>query len=368
MARTRSLAHARLVALTMALVLAGGACGGGTSDSSSESTAGGSGRTVSFQAVTTNVSMAPIQRALQAGYFEEEGVKVEFAPPDTNSAQVAVRAARGEVDFAAVGGIGPLAALSGGVDDIVVVAQTVSIAGSVTSVVLRNEVVEQLEAAGVTPDSPLVDRVEALEGLTLGVAQAGSTSQILFRGLVQAAGLDPDADMVLQQIADPAAMVAATREGRLDGFFFPAPNSMVAVSEGFAQQWITYGEGSDAELEAYANAPAIVIATSRQLVSDDPELVTSVLTAIQRGLDDVIADEDGTSEALQEEYFPDLDPAVFDLAWDAMVSFQREGSGLVIDEDGFDSAVELFNADSEAPQQFEFSDYFARRPLETIDD
>ena len=88
---------------------------------------------------------------------------------------------------------------------------------------MNSEAVEALAEQGVTPDSPVEERVQALTGMSIGASPAGSTGDSYVRAMLTEYGVDPDTDVTLVPNNDGTAQVAAARAGRIDGYAFELP-------------------------------------------------------------------------------------------------------------------------------------------------
>lgn len=316
---------------------------------------------VVYQPATESLSALPVLRAIQAGYFDEEGIELDTLPVNSASAQVSASVDSGQADFATSGATGPLAALAGG-QNIAVVAAT---AGFNLGFSCHNDTVARLEAElGVTPESSYDEKIEALRGLTLGLPAAGSTTDIGIRTMLSRAGVDPDSDLTIQGLADPAAMVAAAREHRVDCYAFSPPTGLLGVSEGWAQAWIMIGN-APTDYDGFAGSPGLVFLTSRDYIAENPEVVNAAVRALQRATDDVTSGDPLVSEEVKEQWFPELDQDVWELSFDRAVA-DLEVAGLMLTEAGYENLLELFNADRDDPVDFTIEEFFDFGPLESI--
>jgi NitT/TauT family transport system substrate-binding protein len=363
----------RHVAVAIATIVAVAAACGSDADDATDTTAAApstevSGATTSpsAAATTTTPSSEPISitflpgnetlamatqlQAFAKGYFEEEGLDVEYLPVLQNAAQVAQTVSAGEADIGSSGSTGAPALLAAG-RDIVAIADLAK--GSVTQLALRNETIEKLAAQGVTRDSPIADRVAALKGLSLSVPQAGSSTDILVRLTMEEYGIDPDRDVTLQPIADGSARVAAAREGQTDGYVVPPPGSMLAPAEGWGEVWISWSEN---DVPKFVGLPWTQIITSRAFLEENPEAVRRFLKALWRAASDLENDPQGAAAAIKERWFPDLDPTMYELAFDA--SLPAFTQGMVPDEKGFEMLMETYNASVAEPADLTFDQLY----------
>jgi ABC-type nitrate/sulfonate/bicarbonate transport system substrate-binding protein len=77
-------------------------------------------------------------------------------------------------------------------------------------------------------------KLRALKGLTIAVVAPASGDDLLLRSQLKAAGVNPDHDVRITYITDPAATTAALRAGRIDGFMRATPVPQLATESGLA--------------------------------------------------------------------------------------------------------------------------------------
>lgn len=353
-----------LTAVLVAGALLVAACGG--SDSSSESNApgtdgGGSGELTTVRMANFGYlpSTLPFDYAYSSGLFQENGVDVKLNPPIYNAADAINTLVTGDADMAFVGATAVVAAADAGRD--VVLVGTVS-SGFPLEVALTTAAMEKLAAQGITAESPIEARVEALKGLTLAGPGAGSTTDLVMRKTIESYGIDPNNDVKLQPLADQAAIVAAARESRVDGIVATTggPTSL-AAGEGFAEIFINFGEVN----EELSNTPLHVMATSRSFLEKNPEAVRGVLTAMQESRKAVVAGLTAEELAEQKEISsPDMDEALylqitedFTPLWDGPITFTEEQ---------FDLTLAIHNAGADTPATVTFEDVVDTAPSQGI--
>src|SRR6266853_1309893 len=79
------------------------------------------------------------------------------------------------------------------------------------SLILRNDV--------PTPNAgkPYPQMVRDLKGLKIGISSAGASTDTVLQYLLREAGLDPKKDVNIIPVGDPATMLAALKNGVIDG-------------------------------------------------------------------------------------------------------------------------------------------------------
>jgi len=107
---------------------------------------------------------------------------------------------------------------------------------------------------------------EDLRGKTIGVSRAGSISEIILRYVLRAKlGLQPDRDVKLLVVGDPAVGLQALERGIVDATPLTMPLPLMAGKMGF-RELVNY----DALGITF---PANTVTTSRQTIGKRPELI-----------------------------------------------------------------------------------------------
>lgn len=185
-----------------------------------------------------SILFSPIYIAADKGYFKDEGLDVStvvVAGPGTLSAVVSGSAQFGTI----AGGIVLAAAAKDQPTQIIGATQT----AFSTEMVLSKEAINKI---GVSADAPAEKRGAALKGLIIGVDAVGGLPHSYLRYIAKKYGLDASKDILVTPLAPPA-MVAALKQGRIDGFVFSQPFTLQAVDEG-ASVWFSGARGDLPEL------------------------------------------------------------------------------------------------------------------------
>src|SRR5690349_9076300 len=92
------------------------------------------------------------------------------------------------------------------------------------SLIVRNDV--------PTPnaDKPYPQMVRDLKGLKIGISSAGASTDTTLQYLIREAGLDPKKDVTIIPVGDPNTMLAALKNGVIDGAMAVEPTQTAAVS------------------------------------------------------------------------------------------------------------------------------------------
>ncbi len=347
---------ARVAALAVCGVLAA-ACGGGNDAGSraqegAPASAAAAPVKVSLGTSTRSLAVLPILHALQAGYFEQEGLDVEFQPPNAKAVDVAAGTASGASDIAAVGANATIVAAGAGrgVVGIGVLAQSPVVALAIT-----NKALDKLKGKGinVTADSPLPDRLKALRELRLGVPPQGSTGQVVLRYTMAQNGLD--ADKILRDtrtLADGAALAAAARQGQIDGYLWSPPEALLPEGQGFGRTWVNWAS----QVPATEGINFTDVVSSRSFLEKNPEAVEKFMRALTRASQDLATSPEKVAPAVKAEWFPKLDEKIFELSFQAVLpAFQQ---GIVPQADAFSRLLELTNTGSKKPSKASFGQIY----------
>lgn len=164
--------------------------------------------------------------------------------------------------------------------DVPIVVATGS--GALTSHVLgsRDQVIVAINmnkvGGGIFAKSE-IKSAEDLRGKTIGVSRAGSISEIILRYVLRAKlGLQPDRDVKLLVVGDPAVGLQALERGIVDATPLTMPLPLIATKMGF-RELVNY----DALGITF---PANTVTTSRQTIAKRPDLIENFLKTLIDGI------------------------------------------------------------------------------------
>jgi ABC-type nitrate/sulfonate/bicarbonate transport system substrate-binding protein len=305
---------------------------------------------MTFLPATESLAVLTQLQAISKNYFEEEGLDLNYLGVLANAAQAAQTVVTGQADVAGTGSTGVLTVLSAN-RDIVAVAQ---ISKEPTTIIsLTNKAVDAMKAKGITQSSPVRDKLNGLKGMTLGLPAAGSSTDILVRSTLTAYGVDPDKDLTIQPVNDGPGLAAAARQGRVDAYAFSPPDSVLGVAEGWGQIWVSYPRN---DVPEFAAMPLTDIVTSRKYLKENPEAMRRLMRALWRAANDIKNDPESVRKAVKERFFKDLDPAVYNASFDAVLpGFQR---GLIPEASGFPVLLKTFNVGRSQPVALSFEEVY----------
>lgn len=213
--------------------------------------------------------------------FAKEKVKAEYVQVSGGDAAALAALESGNVNFAAVGAEAPLVAMakSGGEYQIVYsLMSQMSLELTVSK--------KFLAKAGVSPTSPLEQRLKALKGARFGVSALGGAQDKAARWLVRRAGLDPEKDVEILNGGPPSALQAGLQNDRFDAFMLTTPNGTMAERDGSGQVLIRPGTEIP-ELKGYYH---LVLVARKDFTAKNPGMVKSVIRALTAA-DDMILDQ-----------------------------------------------------------------------------
>lgn len=311
--------------------------------------------TLRYQPIVTTMTALPRLRMTQTDCLSDHGLELEVAPANSNSAQNAAAAARGVADLAEAGSTGAVVARAEGLD-VAGIATLAQIPILVLS--LNTDVVEELAEEGVTPESPLEQRLQALRGLTLAMPAPGSSTDIIIRDLLTSAGLDPNNDVVIQPVSDASTIPAAARSGRADGYMISPPAGLLGVTEGWAVSWIDLSPGDVPGLE---RMPSVDVLVSSETLEDKPDEIRGFLQCLEAARVEVLEGTEEVRTAVREEYFGELDETLFNESYDrALPGLEL---GLVPMEEGYGNLMSLVNNDRDEPVETPFDEQYLTAPM-----
>jgi NitT/TauT family transport system substrate-binding protein len=226
-----------------------------------------------------NIQYAPFYVATEKGYFEEEGIEVDFDYSFETDGVTLVGA--GEMPFALVSGEQVLLAREQGLPIVYVLAwyQDYPIA-----------VIASSDAGVTTP--------EDLRGRQIGLPGLFGASYVGLRALLDSAGI-AETDVTLSSIGfNQVPALTSGQEEIVVGYAGNEPIQLTA--QGF--------DNSVLRVADFVELASNGLITSEKTLSEDPELVRSFLRAVLRGLEDTIENPEEAFE-ISKKYVEGLDQA-----------------------------------------------------------
>lgn len=328
------------------LVFGTAACSSGASEEPGANTgapdAGTELQEVQFANFGWNPSTAYLAWAQEGGYYEAQGLSVTESVIGS-SADMINTLFSGDSDFVFTGQSVIVSAVNVGRPAAIIAGPTRPYQ---IEVAFTPEVDAELRAQGFSPNSPIAERVAALKGLTIVGAPSGSTSDSVFRMVLENQGFNPDTDFT-QMFVDGTteALFAALRSGDVDGMVsvLGGPTTF-AEAEGLGVVW-SFADG-DPSIEAL---PQAVLGTSQQVIDEKPEIVQAFLQALfdaRAAIVEGLSDKDAAR--LKELVAPDMDQAVYD---DTMETFRTRAwiHPFTFSDDAWDATLHITTMASDSP-------------------
>jgi NitT/TauT family transport system substrate-binding protein len=236
-----------------------------------------------------------------------------------------------ETDFACVAAGDPLIAAEKGLP-------ILSVAGIATSLTMSMAAHKDwMLSKGLTPQSPIKERVLALRGARIGVATVGGGPAQYGRYLLRSHGLDPEKDAVFLPVGQAGTRIAALREKQVDVFIGGAPDAEITEAEGYGALYISLAK----DVPVFQDFVDIVVTTTNDFAEKNPEAVRRVARTIGRANNLLQSDPKAATSALKQA-FPKVDPAVMDKAVaNVRLAFRRDA---LMNESMWKNTVEVLHA------------------------
>jgi NitT/TauT family transport system substrate-binding protein len=142
-------------------------------------------------------------------------------------------------------------------------------------------------------DKPYPAMVRDLKGLKIGISSAGASTDTTLQYLLREAGLDPKRDVTIVPVGDPNTMLAALKNGVIDGAMAVEPTQTIAVQGLKIAKMMVDVEGGGAPLfQQYAyNGMFVRSAFIKDRAQVARGIVAAVIEAEQAINDPARADE-----------------------------------------------------------------------------
>jgi NitT/TauT family transport system substrate-binding protein len=235
------------------------------------------------------------------------GITVDLQASGTSSTVIIDAVLAGQAEFGSPGTADALQAIRQGANLRIVAA----IVNNLQVMVIRDDVMQRL---GVSPTAPIADRVHALKGLIIGTGAVGSTHYQILRAYLKQYGVDPDRDVRLVGATETSAMISGIEQKRYDAIAYASPIVEQAIARHIASVWIS---GPRGDIPGSDNVKTCVIVARADTVEKHRADVDALRAALNDALRTVRKDHAAVGSALHDTYFMKLDPAVWELAWNA---------------------------------------------------
>lgn len=252
------------------------------------------GAKVTLSLPAQSILFSPIYVAADQGFFTEQGLDLKttvVAGPGTVSAVLS-----GSAEFGVIAGSVIVAAASRN-QRLLIIGNTQD--KFTTEMVLRKEAVDNLK---LPADANDVTRAKALRNLTIAVDAVGGLPHSYLRYIAKRAGVDPETGITVTPM-QPPSMVAALKQGTIDGMVFSQPFTLVAVNNG-GVLWFSGVRGDFPETAPHAYNTVFSKADYCEKNADNCK---KVMNAVNKALT-FMKDKPDASLAAVRKVFPDMDP------------------------------------------------------------
>lgn len=292
-----------------------------------------------------NLQLLNFWVAQGAGYFEEEGLDVELvvAPTPAQTPQLLLQ---GQADVAV---LMPPLYLGMIAEEHPVKLFANLLTNDPINLVVDKDVAEERE---LSPTAPLPDRLEALAGLRIGVANQPVTR---LRALFASVGMDADEDVEIV-VTPGGAQIQALIDGTVDALYTHTPYLEEALVEHEALLLVNQSAGEVPEL---AGLQIHSLVTTRSYIRQDPKALFAVTRAIYRAQQLIDSDQDEAVQAILDSGIPDLEEPRVERIVEIYAPAVPETP--VVRPDGIVRANDLFPAIPSRPDftQIDVKDYIA---------
>ncbi|MBS4208174.1 ABC transporter substrate-binding protein [Bacillus sp. FJAT-50079] len=317
-----------LMMLILASLLLLSAC---NSKNSSSANAEGKQKVTITQS-TSSLLFTPIYIAQGKGFFEEEGLDVE----------VSIAGGSTNVLSAVVGGGAEIGATGlSVVMDVNKKGQEVQAFASLinqyaSNVVIHKDIANKL---GITENSPIEDKINALKGLSIGVTAPGGGSDRLVRYLLKSQNLNPDKDATIVPLGKSEAVLPAFMNNQIQAFAFSSPTSEQAAATDNGMLLINLSKGEVNDLDGFAHSTLLA---KKDYIDKNPEIIQKVTNAIAKAEKYIMENKEEAKEELRKS-FDKLEPEIFEASFEN--NFDAFAKTPIITKSGFDMNVEFEGID-----------------------
>lgn len=265
--------------------------------------------------------------AIEEGFLAEEGIEAEIVHTENEIQAIAA----GSAQFAVGGTMAILQAHAEGVDAITIFA---TMDGLGMNTAYSNALTEE---AGLTPDSPLEERLRALEGETIGLTGPLGDDEVFFRYYLSLVGLDPDTDVEFAYIGGTPDRIAAMDAGSIAAYMSSIPAAELAEFNEVGVRMIVPTQ-EDLGLEGI---PYTGVHTTQSYADDNPEVVAAAGRALSSAANFMVAEPEATIEIV-ESLYPETDPSVVRSGMEAIFPAIPENGRMT--EEGWVTLIEAGTA------------------------
>ena len=340
----------KILAFTLALAMLTACLAGCGSDTSGDTDGGQQTEEKQLTEVTLNevahsIFYAPMYVAIEEGYFEEEGINLTlvtgFGADKTMTAVLT-----GEADIGFMGSEASIYTYLGGTEDYVVnFAQLTQRAG--------NFLVSRTPIDNFTWDM--------LKGTSVLGGRAGGMPEMVFEYILNKNGIDPKADLSIDQSIDFGSTAAAFSGGQGDFTVEFEPHATLLEQKGDGYVVASLGEDS-------GYVPYTAFSAKKSYIEANPEVIQSFTNALQKGMDYVQAHSPEEIAAVIQPQFEETDAETITAIITRYYEQDTWKEDLVFSEDAFTLLQNILEESGELSQRVPYTDLVNTSFAETATD
>jgi ABC-type nitrate/sulfonate/bicarbonate transport system substrate-binding protein len=257
-------------------------------------------RQVAIGLSSPSLPAAGARIAKEMGLFDKYGIDARITPMD-NGSVATMGLIAGSLDFTTTAPTDVVAAQARGQK---LVAVTSVYGGFAGVLILSKAVADKL---GVAPTAPVMQRLKALDGLSIATPSPTSTYTFAYKSAAEAAGAK-----IRFTYMDQPSMIAALETGAIQGFIAGSPIYARPLLSGSGVMWIS---GPKRELPPESTpAHAVTLNAKRDFAEANRDLVQRLI-AVFADFAKAVQERPADVKAAIARLFPDLDPRTLDLLY-----------------------------------------------------
>lgn len=249
------------------------------------------------------------------------GLDVTWGPLTHGGSAVAALALSGREDVVEVSAQAAVAAAAAGRPAEIFAADS---KGLWLGMAITKDAAEKLAAQGVTPSSPLADRIKALATLSITAGSPGGPREITYKSMFQAYGVDPSS--VKFQFGSDDAEAAAWRSGQVDEYdccdpetfklrpdavTWIKPGEIPQLNQGYYDVWMTsasYAKAHPDVLHAIVKGLAVTTKLFQAAAPGTKARSQAIATILNQDKTLDPSTTPGSFDENRDEYLTDLNP------------------------------------------------------------
>lgn len=288
---------------------------------------------ITLNEVAHSIFYAPMYAAIENNYFEEEGLEIDlvcgFGADKTMTAVIS-----GEADIGFMGSEASIYTYNEGATDYVVnFAQLTQRAGNF--LVAREEM----------PDFSWDD----LKGSTVLGGRKGGMPEMVFEYILKENGIDPAADLQINQNIDFGSTAAAFAEGQGDFTVEFEPGATTLESEGKGCVVASLGKDS-------GYVPYTAFSAKKSYINENPEIIQQFTNALQKGMDFVQTHTPSEIASAIEPQFPETDLETITTIVTRYYEQDTWKSNLIFEESSFNLLQDILESAGELTERAPYED------------